>query len=203
MRGLLNSQISIFDSDNFFDFPELSPCLDVSCLSFMDFDSIRSYRKKDKFLYIPHFFCDDYKFNCIWDNPLRYLDYFKQFKQVVMPDFSLYYDFPVALQIYNKYRNHWLARYWSDNGISVIPNISLSLPVYYDWSILGYPKNSIVAFSDIGISRYSAYSDIVDESFRFMINSLNPVKVLYFTRSSSVRYSDVTVITVPYFKGGD
>lgn len=201
MRGLLNTQISKYDCDNFFDFPELQACDEILNSSYLDFDSLRSYRKSDKFLYTPHFFCDDYKFNCIWDMPNRYLLYFKQFRQVVMPDFSLYYDYPVALQIYNKYRNHWLARFWSDNGISVIPNISLSLPVFHELTIIGYPKNSIVAFSDIGIAKNNIYSDIVDSSFRFMVKELKPIKVLYFTRSSSVQYSDVDIINVPYLKG--
>lgn len=77
----------------------------------------------------------------------------------------------------------------------------LTLPVLHDLTIIGYPKNSIVAFSDIGIAKNNIYSDIVDSSFRFMVKELNPIKVLYFTRSVSVQYSDVDIINVPYLKG--
>ena len=75
-----------------------------------------------------HFFCEDYIFDNVWNQPTKYIDIFKPFKYVVQPDFSLYYNFPVALQIFNKYRNHWLGNFFSFYGISVIPNINVSSP---------------------------------------------------------------------------
>lgn len=71
-----------------------------------------------------HFFMDDYQFMRLWRYPEKYLLTLQKFKYVMAPDFSTYTDFPVALQIYNHYRKHWLAAYWQEHGINVIPTIS-------------------------------------------------------------------------------
>ena len=201
MRGLLNTNLSLYQTDNYFDFPELSPVSDYPAADYLDFDTARTYRRNDKSDKAIHFFIDDYKFNCIWEKPNRYLEFLKQFKYLIMPDFSLYYDYPVALQIFNKYRNHWLSRFWSDNGITVIPSISFSLPVHFDWSILGYPKQSVIAFSDLGIAKGTSYKDILEKSFRTMCNELDPIKIIYFTRSEHINYDFCEVVKIPYLKG--
>lgn len=73
-----------------------------------------------------HFFLDDYQFMRLWNNPERYIDLLKKFNCVLSPDFSLYADYPTALQIYNHYRKHWLAACWQMYGIEVIPTICWS-----------------------------------------------------------------------------
>lgn len=49
-----------------------------------------------------HFFLDDYQFNRLWPDSDRYIEMLKRFKYVLSPDFSLYTDFPIALQIYKR-----------------------------------------------------------------------------------------------------
>lgn len=71
-----------------------------------------------------HFYEDDYLFECVWDYPKNYLNFFKKFNGVILPDFSLYRDMPFNMQISNIYRSraigNWLQR---DNNIKIIPNI--------------------------------------------------------------------------------
>ena len=74
-----------------------------------------------------HFFLDDYQFTRVWMNPDRYIPLLQQFKYVLTPDFSLYMDFPKAMQIYNHYRKHWLGAYWQMHGINVIPTYKVIL----------------------------------------------------------------------------
>lgn len=152
MRGLLNIDRGYFPNDNYYGFPELS-CFSksvdsVEWFSFSDRASVSLYSSSGI-----HFYIDDYCFDSLWNQPSRYLDHLRLFKCVIQPDFSLYYNFPIALQIFNKYRNHWLACYLSFYGVSVIPNINVSTPECWDWSFLGYPLHSIVSFSDIGSYR--------------------------------------------------
>ena len=70
------------------------------------------------------FFVDDYQFERVWNNPERYLKFLKEFGCVLSPEFSIYVDFPLAVSLFNHYRKHYLAKYWSDNGITVIPTIT-------------------------------------------------------------------------------
>ena len=58
-----------------------------------------------------HFFLDDYQFIRVWSSPDVYVNMLRKFQAVCTPDFSLYTDFPRAIQIYNHYRKHWLGAY--------------------------------------------------------------------------------------------
>lgn len=199
MRGLLNFEKAFFESKNKFGFPEVFPFYShVDCEKWIDFDNSRKQTGQAEGL---HFYCDDYKFNCIWENPKRYIPVFSRFKYIIQPDFSLYYNFPAALQIYNKFRNHWLSAFYSVHGVQMIPNISVSTPDCWDWAFLGYPRHSVVAFSAIGAIRDKPSREVTFSSYDEMIKRLEPLQVLYFCRSPSAAPSEATVIQVPFLKG--
>lgn len=198
MRGLLNTNISVYKSLNKYSFPEIFPYTNpVDCNTWVDFDCFRTNTGQVEGL---HFYVDDYKFNCIWDNPKKYIGALSRSKYVIQPDFSLYYDFPVALQIYNKYRNHWLYAYYLDHGLQMIPNISVSTSDCWDWSFLGYPRGSVVAFSAIGAIRDRLSRDVTFAGYEEMIKRLEPKQILYFCRSRSAAPSEATVIEIPFLR---
>lgn len=66
-----------------------------------------------------HFYEDDYLFERIWKSPERYLDILKKYKGVILPDFSLYRDMPLAMQIWNIYRSRALGNWFQINGIGL------------------------------------------------------------------------------------
>ncbi len=197
MRGTLNIEKAFFPSCNEYGFPEIEGIKeqysDVDWFSF-------NQREKAKIYYQSglHFFIDDYCFDSVWNNPDKYIECMKKYKYVIQPDFSMYYNFPVALQIFNKYRNHWLARYYSFYGVSVIPNINVSTPDCWEWSFIGYPKNSVVAFSDIGSVQKKSDRTILINEYDEMIKRLEPLQVIYFTRNIKNVPSECISVVVPY-----
>ena len=209
MRGLLNDNIARFEANNYYGFPEIFEIPDkINVSNWLDFDTARrnkgngAKRPADNGTSGVHFFISDYKFNSVWEYPSRYIEMFKRFDFIVSPDFSLYYDFPVSLQIFNKFRNHWLSAYYSVYDVTVIPNVSVSLPDCWDWSFLGYPKNSVLAFSDIGSMSSKSERDIVYSAYNEMIKRLEPIQIIYFTRSD-LKYApkECNVVQLPYIKG--
>ncbi len=68
-----------------------------------------------------HFFLKDYQFTRLWTSPDIYTAMLRRFRFVCTPDFSMYTDFPMALQINSHYRKHWLGAYWQSKGMVVIP----------------------------------------------------------------------------------
>ena len=66
-----------------------------------------------------HFFVDDYQFQRVWNQPDKYIPLLRKFGAVCAPDFSMYTDMPLAMQIYNHYRKHWLAAYWQQCGFTL------------------------------------------------------------------------------------
>ena len=135
----LNCEKRIFSGTGPFDFPMIDPVeVDVEDTEVIGFNyAIGCKHPEDK---ICHFYLDDYQFERVWNDPDRYVPILKRFKAVLAPDFSLYTDFPRAVQIFNHYRKMWCAAYWQERGINVIPTICWSTPDSFEWCFDGIPK---------------------------------------------------------------
>jgi len=127
-----------------------------------------------------HFFADDYRFQRLWNNPNRYIVKLQSFKCVASPDFSTYTNYPLALQIYNHYKKHWLGAYWQSMGIKVIPTISWSDESSFDWCFDGEPKNAPVIVSSVGCCMSESNKSAFLSGFRAMMDTLKPSKVIFF-----------------------
>lgn len=133
-----------------------------------------------------HFFEHDRKFTRIWSSPMRYIELLKRYGCIIQPDFSMYRDFPKAVQIMNHYKNQWLGRYWQDEGMAVIPNIGWSTPDNYDWQFDGYPTHSIVAVSRVGCGKENRAKELFLQGYQEMLDRLQPEKVLLFANTKNI-----------------
>lgn len=125
-----------------------------------------------------HFYVDDYQFERVWNRPETYLDVLKQFAAVMTPDFSPYGDMPLATQIFNHYRKHWVGRYWQLNGLTVIPTIRASTdPRSADFYLDGEPEGGIVSISTMWAT---TSGEILRKEFDRMMTRLKPSKVLVY-----------------------
>lgn len=127
-----------------------------------------------------HFFLDDYRFESLWDKPIKTLNPIIKQGQALSPDFSLYVDYPIALQIFNVYRNRWLARYWQEQGVQVIPTVTWSDYKSYDFAFLGIPKHSPVAISTVGIARNKNDKLTFLKGLSRMIEVLEPKRIILY-----------------------
>lgn len=145
----LNCEKRIFSGTGPYDFPVMEPVdVDISGCQVIGFNyAIGAIRPEDK---VVHFYLDDYQFERVWNNPDRYITLLSGFKAVFAPDFSMYTDFPKAVQIFNHYRKMWCAAYWQEHGIRVIPTICWSDEESFDWCFDGIPKHSLVCISTVG-----------------------------------------------------
>ncbi len=142
-----NLNIAQFETEGQYNIPALMPYR-YEPAEFIGFNFARSAKaKKEKAL---HFFIDDYQFERLWRNPISYIDLIGEFHSIMTPDFSLYTDYPKALQIYNHYRKHWLGALWQSMGYKVIPTIAWSDESSFDWCFDGVPKGATVAVSSVG-----------------------------------------------------
>lgn len=66
----------------------------------------KNYRDFDAWVM---FYEHDVNFERLWHNPKQYLDKLKKFKGIISPDFSLYRNMPLSMQIWNTYRGKALA----------------------------------------------------------------------------------------------
>jgi hypothetical protein len=162
-----------------YDFPELEPFNGELPSRWIRFTDIGKFPLSEKTGV--HFFQDDAKFEAIWNRPNKYIDKFKKIGVLCQPDFSVYTDFPRAVQIYNKYRNHWLARFYQDRNITVIPTIAWSDESSYDWCFDGEPHGGIVAVSTIGVLKAKESLDLFMEGYEAMLGKLEPTGIICLT----------------------
>lgn len=142
-----------------------------------------------------HFFLDDYRFESLWRNPSHNLDALQHVGMVLSPDFSLFLDMPVAMQIWNTYRNRWLGCFWQSHGIQVIPTVSWSLT--HDFCYVGIEPGSIVAVSTVGVMRNKTARQQFQEGFEAMVEALQPSAILSYGSLDTLVETTIPVVTFP------
>ena len=173
-----------------YDIPEILPQeIDLEDPEIIGFNYAKGYDFPE--LSICHFYLDDYQFSRVWKDPEMYIKYMKKFKAVLAPDFSLYTDFPKAVQIYNHYRKHWIARYWQENGGTVIPTICWSDGSSFEWCFDGEPRNATISISVLGCNRDDGMKENYWKGFNKAIEVLQPKRILLFKGNSPVKLSDI------------
>lgn len=191
----LNCEKRIFEGVGTFDFPSLEPVeVDLENPQVIGFNyAIGEKHPGDK---IVHFYLDDYQFERVWNDAPGYLPILARFKAVMAPDFSMYTDFPKAVQIFNHYRKMWCAAYWQENDIKVIPTICWSTPDSFDWCFDGIPKHSLVCISTVGgFGNHEDNKEAWLEGYEKCLEVLDPSEILLFGKQyPEVRRHDIMTV---------
>ena len=127
-----------------------------------------------------HFFLDDYRFERCWRNPDSQIEELKKYDGVLSPDFSMYTNYPQAMQIWQVYRNRWCACYWQSLGIKVIPTISWSDEQSFKYCFLGIQKGSTVAIGTVGVLNDEYAKTLFMQGFKEMLKQLEPKEILIY-----------------------
>ena len=149
-------------------------------VQFIGFNYAKTCEKQQKTNFGVHFFLDDYQFERLWNRPDKYIQLLLKFKYVLSPDFSMYTDYPKAMQMWKHYQKHWLGAYMELFGINVIPTIGWSDKDSFKWCFDGEPRNSIVAVSSIGTQKDKESKQLFLEGYNKMLEVLKPTKILFW-----------------------
>ncbi len=127
-----------------------------------------------------HFFLDDYQFERIWNRPVENIERLKKFSCVLTPDFSLYTDMPMAMQIWNVYRSRLIGQIMQDEGMRVIPTISWSEESSYEFAFDGIESGSTIALSTVGIVRDKKKRELFLRGIKAAIDAINPSAIVLY-----------------------
>ena len=127
-----------------------------------------------------HFFLDDYRFERCWRKSDSQIVELKKYDGVLSPDFSMYTNYPQAMQIWQVYRNRWCACYWQSLGIKVIPTISWSDKESFKYCFLGVQKGSTVAIGTVGVLNDEYAKILFMQGFKEMLKQLEPKEILIY-----------------------
>lgn len=143
-----------FDAQGKWNIPIVQKCeFDVSTVNLISYSDTKSneidkHRQKGV-----HFYIDDYRMEGLYRNPEKYVDRLRQYRFIITPDYSLYRDMPLAIQLMNIFKSRWCGAYWQSKGITVIPNVSWSDSTSFSFCFDGIEEGSIVAVGMIGSKR--------------------------------------------------
>ena len=178
-RCYLNCEKRVFVGVGQYQFPEIKPIqMDVEGVPLLGFNYAKTEKEPEN--KIAHFFLDDYQFERVWNNPDMYLNMLGRFKAVISPDFSLYVDFPKAIQMFNHYRRQWCGAYWQEFGINVIPTVRWSDESSYEWCFDGIPRHSLVCISTFGGFKEKEVREKWLKGYHKALEVLEPSHILFF-----------------------
>ena len=196
--NILNLEVAQYEGVGEFGIPQLDPVYELPEIKqWISFNYVLS--DDDPEGKAVHFFIDDYQFERVWNNPEAYVDKLRRYVCVATPDFSPYSDMPVALQIYNHYRKHWVGRYWQDAGITVIPTIrNTATETNLNWWLDGEPEGGIIIVSSMWQNKdINGTGDISDAEIE---EKIKPKKIFVYGKpSEEVVSTSAEVEYIPLF----
>ena len=173
-----NLELGLFPLDGPLGIPKLVPAHLNDCIPWIPFNCVMSDRQREA--HGVHFFIDDYLFQRAWNDPCRYAHLLSCYQAVMTPDFSMFTDYPVAVQLYNHWRKHQLGAYWQSLGLTVIPSICWSDHDSYAWCFDGEPVGGTVAVSSVGTQKNPLARTLFLDGYEEMMRRLLPEKVIFF-----------------------
>lgn len=185
--------LSEYDEDNtegFYQMPVLQPCNYIP-EDIIGFNYALTSKNKDCGI---HFYIDDYQFERVWTQPQLYLDKLAEYQCIFTPDFSLYTDMPVAMQIWNTYRSRLIGQIAQRMGILVIPTVSWCREDSFDFCFDGLPKRATLSISTIGIKKEDYNFGLWKAGMDEMIARLEPKTLLVYGGAVDYDYGDIKVI---------
>ena len=181
VEGILNLNKATFPGVGKYDIPQLAPVYENEIgeiKEWIGFNYVLSDKEPEG--KAVHFFIDDYQFQRLWNSPEKYMEKLARYEAVLTPDFSPYADMPLATQIFNHYRKHWVGALMQEYGVKVVPTIRASrdersLDFYLD----GEPKGGVVCISSMWTPDDEAREYFLRE-YETMRKTLKPEKIYVY-----------------------
>ena len=186
----------MFDIDfsrlNEWDMPILRRCdhIPTDLLSFNYALTAKTYEKGI------HFYLDDYQFERIWNNPHKYMDILKKYDCVLTPDFSLYADMPIPMQIWNVYRSRLIGQIMADYGMKVIPTLQWAKVDSYNFAFDGIEKGGVVSVSTVGIKKNKDAKKLFFDGMSEALKRIEPSCVVIYGSNVGFDFGKTKIIEI-------
>ena len=192
VRGARFSQV--------YEFPLLEPVC-FKPREAVPFEKAYKARKGGQWM---HFYTHDRQFERVWNNPERYLSMFRRFEGVITPDFSLYREMPLAMQIWNTYRNRVMAFWMQREGLSIVPNVRWGDERSHEFAFEGLPQGGSVAVSTNGTARNKLDRGYFKAGLARMVEALQPQTIINYSSTPDEIFGEckalgVEIIEIPHY----
>ena len=148
-----------------------------------------------------HFYEDDWLFERMWRNPKRYLELLRRFNGVILPDFSIYRDMPLVMQLWNIYRSRSIGIWLQQNGIKVIVNVRFGDRRTFCRCCDGLSKHISIAIGTHGTLKNPEDRAIFCEGLEVIVRLLEPrVIIVYGAAPMAIfrKYQDMGIDIIQF-----
>lgn len=146
-----------------------------------------------------HFYLDDYQFERLWNKPDTYISMLKPYRSCLTPDFSLYRDYPLAMQIYNCFRSRAIGYMMEQEGIKVIPTLQWCDFPSFDWVFDGLPQHKVYSCSTVGVERDKTALLIWKLGIKEALKRVKPSHLVIYGNNIGYDFKDVPVTFIKPF----
>ena len=126
-----------------------------------------------------HFFEDDCKIERFWNNPKAYIDKLSKFQGVIGLDYSVCWDFPVALKDYNHWRNS-VCTFWMQKHLHCAVPQARCEDENFEAVLAGFPKHSTIAIGARSMVRDVEDRAVLKKSVEHIVDFLEPENLLWY-----------------------
>lgn len=121
-------------------------------------DTRMNDQKAKEVAYLVHFFKNDVHFEFLYEKKngekeKKRLVKLAQYAAVCTPDFSLYPEMALPVQMMQVFKSRWCGAYWQSMGLCVIPTVTWADEDSYSFCFDGITKHSSVAVSTVGCKK--------------------------------------------------
>lgn len=102
----------------------------------------------------PHFYFDDFRILQYWNQPFETEKKLSHFDVSIGIDFSMTNEMTRPQKMYASFLNKLWVAWLQPRGHAVIPNVSFPDEWEEDYWIEGWPKQSVIAISSVGVTRH-------------------------------------------------
>lgn len=151
-----------------------------------------------------HFYTHDRNFERVWNTPKRYFPMFQRFAGVITPDFSLYREMPLAMQIWNTYRNRAIAFWLQREGIPIVPNVRWGDERTYAFAFEVLPQGGTVAVSTNGSLRKKVDREYFKNGLEKMVEVLQPKTIINYSHTPDDVFGEyvdrgLEILVIPHY----
>lgn len=122
----------------------------------------------------------------------KFRERFKNVKYIIGPDYSVYGDFPVPLQMFNVYRSRlciaWLK---ANTNAIIIPNIRRTFNFSYEFSFDGIMKGSNIAISILGQIKDKENKKMFLDGFKEAIERIKPKIIVVYGFVTKSNFNEI------------
>ncbi len=126
-----------------------------------------------------HFFEDDYRIERFWNNPGVYAAKLGKFQGAIGLDYSVCWDFPIALKDYNHWRNS-VCTYWLQKQLPCTVPQARCEGANCESVLAGFPKHSTIAIGARSMVRGLENRAMLKKSVEHIVDFLEPTNLLWY-----------------------